>query len=155
MDEIRCSIEVREDESRLSPGRVYGELLTYGQRAKDRPELFEDGALKWNERGIILNRQHDRKSPVMRFVPKAVENRVVIDEQLPNTVAGRDAAAEVRQGLFRGLSIEFRSIRDRHTGGVRRISEAKLGAAALVDDPSYDTTVEVRGRKTRRRRIWL
>ena len=39
MDEIRCKIEVREDESRLSPGRIVGTLITYGERASDRPEL--------------------------------------------------------------------------------------------------------------------
>ena len=44
-DEIRCSIECREDDTRLSPGRLVGRILTYGERAIDRAELFEPGAL--------------------------------------------------------------------------------------------------------------
>ena len=45
-DELRCSIEIREDETRQSPGRLAGVLLT---RASDRAEVFEDGALRWPE----------------------------------------------------------------------------------------------------------
>ena len=30
--EIRCALEIREDQSRLSPGRIVGTLLTYGER---------------------------------------------------------------------------------------------------------------------------
>ena len=47
MDEIRCSIEVRADETRQSPGRIVGTLVTYGQPASDRPERFVPGALSW------------------------------------------------------------------------------------------------------------
>ena len=37
MDEIRCSIEVREDESRESPGRMVGNsCFTYGEQASDQ-----------------------------------------------------------------------------------------------------------------------
>ena len=46
-DEIRCSIECREDEARRGPGRLVGRILTYGERAIDRAELFERGALSW------------------------------------------------------------------------------------------------------------
>ena len=43
-DEIRCAIECRADETRQSPGRLVGRILRYGERALDRPELFEAGA---------------------------------------------------------------------------------------------------------------
>ena len=46
MDEIRCSIEVREDEGK--PAGLVGTLMAYGERAKDRPEVFEVGSLKWD-----------------------------------------------------------------------------------------------------------
>ena len=49
--EIRCAIEWRADESRQSPGRIVGTLMTYGERAKDRAEMFADGALHWAESG--------------------------------------------------------------------------------------------------------
>ena len=62
MDEIRCAIELRADDSRESPGRIVGTLVTYGERASDRPELFEAGSLTWPDGGVVLNRQHTRTS---------------------------------------------------------------------------------------------
>ena len=41
--EIRCKVELREDGTLASPGRLYGVLLRYLERASDRPELFERG----------------------------------------------------------------------------------------------------------------
>ena len=69
----------------------------------------------------------------------------MIDQPLPDSTAGRDAAVEIRSGLMRGLSVEFKAIRARMVSGVRRISAATLVAGGLVDDPSYSgSTVEVR-----------
>ena len=152
----------REDQSRQSPGRIFGTLLNYGERSVDRPELFEQGALSWPENGIVLNRQHQRGAPIMRVVPEVVGQSVVIDAPLPDTAAGRDTAAEVRAGLFNGLSVEFKATKEKFEGGVRRIGAAMLRAAAVVDSPSYaGSAVEVRSgsdiRKDRngRRRVWL
>ncbi len=157
MDEIRCKVEVREDEDRLSPGRIVGTLLRYGEVASDRKELFEAGALSWPDGGIVLNRQHSRKSPVMRVLPTVQGNSVVIDAQLPDTTAGRDIAAEMKADppLFTGLSIEFRSIKQSFEGGLRKIAKAALSAAALVDSPSYSgSAVELRSGE-KRRLVWL
>ena len=52
VNEIRCAIEFREDETRQSPGRIVGSLLTYGKRARDRAEMFKPGALHWPAGGI-------------------------------------------------------------------------------------------------------
>ena len=60
MEILKCEIRLAEDESRLSPGRLTGTLLTYETRASDRPELFARGALHWPENGIIINDQHQR-----------------------------------------------------------------------------------------------
>ena len=109
MDEIRFGIEIRDDEQR-GPGRLSGRLIRYGERAKDRPELFEPGALRWPDGGVVLNRQHERRSPILRFTPVVEGNEVRIDAVLPDTTSGRDAAAEIRSGLFRGLSIEFKAV---------------------------------------------
>ena len=62
-DEIRCSIEYRADDSRESPGRIIGTLLTYGEKAGDRPEVFAPDSLTFADDGLVLNRQHKRKSP--------------------------------------------------------------------------------------------
>ena len=78
-DEIRCSIECRDDPEYESPGRLTGTLLTYGERANDRPELFEPGALAWPDNGVVLRRQHQRGQPIMRVVPAVRGGEVVID----------------------------------------------------------------------------
>ena len=151
--EVRC--ECRADDERLGPGRLTGVLLTEGERAHDRSEVFAPGALSWPAAGVVLNRQHARRAPIMRIVPERRGADVVVDVRLPDTTAGRDAAAEVRSGLLAGLSVEFRARRQRYDGGRRVILDAVLTGAALVDAPSYDgARVELR-RRRRRRRIWL
>ena len=158
-DEIRCAIEFREDDTRQGPGRLVGTVLTYGQRAKDRPELFEPGALTWPADGVVLNRQHARGAPIMRVIPEVRGEAIVIDQALPDTTAGRDAAAEVRQGLMTGLSVSFQAARQEHRAGVRRILAAAMTAIGLVDSPSYDAPVEVRhsagGAAPRPETLWL
>ena len=155
MDEFRCALEFRADESRQSPGRLVGTLLTYGERAGDRAEVFEAGALSWASDGVVLNRAHSDASPIMRVVPEVRGSEVVIDSALPNTTAGRDAAEELRTGLLKGLSVEFRAIRQTYRNGVRVIQEAMLGGAGLVTSPAYQgSTAEVR-RKEGGRRRWL
>ena len=99
-DEIRCAIEFREDEDRASPGRITGTLMTYGEQHRQGGEVFEPGALKWDPEGVVLRRQHDRQSPIMRVIPEIRGDKVVIDAPLPDTQAGRDAAVEIRSGLF-------------------------------------------------------
>ena len=154
-NEIRCSVEVRQDDTRQSPGRLVGTLLRYGERAGDRAELFEADSLTWPEDGIVLRRQHSRSAPIARVFPEVRDGAVVLDTLLPDTQAGRDAAAEIRSGLFAGLSVEFRARRQRYAGGVRRIVNAVLTGAGLVDNPSYrGSRVELRGR-TGGRRVWL
>ena len=155
-DEIRCAIECREDETRRGPGRLIGRILTYGARAIDRAELFERGALSWPADGVILNRQHARGQPIMRVLPVQVGDELRIDQPLPDTLAGRDAATEIRSGLLRGLSVSFAPVRQSFAGGVRRIQSAAMTAVGLVDSPSYDAPVEVRQRRegARHRRRW-
>ena len=156
MRELRCAIEYRADETRQSPGRIVGTLLTYEQRASDRPEVFADGSLRWEDGGVILNEQHARSQPIMRFVPTVEGREVRIDAPLPDTQRGRDAATMIRNGTMRGLSIEFRATEEGRRAGMREVRAATLMGAALVDDPSYKGTLEVRERGTRRgRRVWL
>ena len=151
-DEIRFAIEVRADESRQGPGRIVGQLMRYGEQAQDRRELFEKDSLEWPSDGVILNRQHTRTAPILRFTPTIDGDAVTLDAAIPDTTAGRDAATEIRTGLLKGLSIEFRSLKERVSGGVRRIQKAVLTGAGLVDSPSYKSAVEVR---SKRRRVWL
>ena len=158
MREIRCLVELRADDSRESPGRIVGTLLQYDERAGDRPELFRAGALSWPDGGIVLNEQHNRAAPILRFVPKVEGSEVLIDAPLPDTSRGRDAAVMIRNGTLRGLSVEFAATEEGMTGGVREIRRARLLAAGLVDDPSYaGSSVEVRKERSGavRRLPWL
>ena len=154
--ELRCAIELRADDSRQSPGRITGTLLTYGKRASDRPEVFADGALRWNDGGVILNVQHDRQQPVMRFKPEVRGKEVVVDAALPDTQRGRDAATMIKNGTMTGLSIEFRATDEGMRAGVREVRAAELMGAAVVDSPSYEGALKVRQRgKHRRLARWL
>ena len=154
MDEIRCAIEIREDTTRQSPGRLVGVVINYNEKASDRPEIFEDGALTWPAEGVVLNRRHVRGAPIMRITPEVRGSAVVVDQALPDTQAGRDTATEMRSGLFTGLSVEFKAIRQKYEGGLRKIQSATLAAVGLVDAGSYiGSRVELRGK--RRRRLWL
>ena len=148
MDEIRCEIRLAEAEGK--PPRLVGILLPFGQVAKDRPELFEPGSLTWPTDGVVLNRQHQRSAPIMRVLPVVEGDELRIDQPLPDTQAGREAALEIRQGLFKGLSVEFRATAQTITSGIRRITAAVLTGAGLVDSPAYEAaTVEARAKAER------
>ena len=149
MNEIRCAIELRQDETRQGPGRIVGTLIKYGERAHDRAETFAPGALRWPEGGIILNEQHNRQAPILRFTPELDGAELRIDAQLPDTQRGRDAATMIRNGTLTGLSIEFLAESEGRAAGVREVRRAVLAGAALVDSPSYKTTVEVRSKGVR------
>ena len=156
-NEIRCSVEIREDETRQSPGRLTGTLIEYETKATDRSEIFARDSLKCAEAGIVLNLSHDRKQPVVRFTPEVRANAVMVDVELPDTSRGRDAATMVRNKTLMGLSIEFIPVKDDFKNGVREIRQARLTAAALVDSAAYGNSIEVRGESTNnhRRKIWL
>ena len=153
MTEIRCAIELRAEAA--SPGRLTGVLMDYEERSGDRAETFRAGSLRWPMNGVVLNRQHQRAAPIMRVVPELRGSQVVIDTPLPDTAAGRDAAAEIRSGLFAGLSVEFRAVEEGFVGSLREIRSALLTGAGLVDSPSYrGSRVEVR-QAAGRKRWWL
>ena len=154
MDEIRCSIEVREVEGK--PSRLVGTLMPYGQVAQDRAELFEPGSLSWPSDGVVLRRQHERSQPILRFTPVEVEGRLTVDAEIPDTTAGRDTLAELSgpHPLFKGLSVEFRAVRQSIVSGIRRISAGVLVGAGLVDSPAFSgATVEARA-KAEKEKEW-
>ena len=153
-DELICRIELRQDDSRQSPGRLVGELMRYETRARSRREIFSAGSLSWPDDGIVLNLSHDRKQPLMRIIPEVRENAVIVDQNLPDTQRGRDAALMVKAGTLRGLSVEFQSQSEGLRDGLRDVKRARLTAAALVDDGDYGS-VEVRHGQAKRRARWL
>ena len=144
-DKIDLEVRYSVDESRNTPGRLTGTLMRYGVRASDRPEMFEDGALSWPDDGIVVYEVHNPHAPILRAVPFVEGREVRIDAEFPNTTRGRDAAESMRSGVLRGLSVEFRAIKQSYRSGLRSISKAMLGGAGLVVKPAYsDSLAEVR-----------
>lgn len=118
--------------------------------------MFASGSLTWPDNGIVLNEQHNRRAPIIRFTPEVREDEVIVDVMLPDTQRGRDAAIMVRNGTMQGLSIEFRSVIEETRAGIRYIKQALLGGAGLVDSASHGNSVEVREKSRHRRpRVWL
>ena len=154
MTEIRCAVEIREDESRQSPGRLTGTLIQTGRVAGDRREVFTPGSIRWPANGIRLLAEH-RGRMVGRFQPIEDGSEIRIDYPLPDTALGREVAAEVRAGRKAGMSVEFFATDEAQVQGVREVRGALVDAAAVVESPAYDQArVEVRGRAGGRR-VWL
>ena len=147
METLFTTLEFRADETRESPGLLSGVLMSYGTRANDRPEMFEQGAFHWRDTGIIIREQHNRASPIVRAIPYIEGRELRVSVPLPNTTRGRDAATAMQgdNPLYSGLSVEFNAERESKRGGLRVITRAFLDGASLVDTPAYlASTVEVR-----------
>ena len=147
MDSLLLEVRAAEDATGQGPGRIVGTLLTYGERARDRPEMFLEGALRWPEGGFNINEQHNRQAAVVRAIPYLDGKAIKIDAKVPDTQRGRDALTNIREGVYTGLSIEFGAELEEYRGALRIIKRGILGAAALVDRSSYGgSVVEVRER---------
>ena len=147
MEHLLIPLEYRQDETRESPGLLAGVLMTYGTKANDRPEMFEQDALHWPAEGILIREQHNRQAPIVKVVPYLEGREVRINAPLLNNTRGRDVAEAMRgpNPIFTGLSVEFRAEKESRRGGLRVITRALLGGAGLVDTPSYlESVVEVR-----------
>ena len=141
-----AAITYAEDTTRESPGHIRGVLVTYGEKASDRPDVYDKDSLTWAEGGVVLNEMHDRKQLIKRFSPYLDGEALRVDFPLPATQRGRDAATMVRDGTYTGLSMEVArdSIVATYRAGVRHISRGRIVAAALVDQAAFlGSTVEV------------
>ncbi len=146
MDELVFEIRQADDPTRQTAGRLVGTLLRYGEVCRDRQEIFAKGSLTWdNEAGILINTMHQRTAPLLRAFPYLDGDSVKIDAKVPSTAAGRDAITNIKEGVYSGLSIEFKSLSEGRRGNLREIRKAHLRAGALVDVSAYSgSNVEVR-----------
>ena len=148
-------IEYRYAAMDATPGgrRVAGIAMRYGERTTidgKFAEEFRPGAFA-PIGDVILNWQHDRNKPLARtgehgglqLADSATELRVAAT--LPETSLADDAVELIRRGVFRGLSIEFRSVEEKMVAGVRVIQKALLSGIAIVDRPAY-SNAEVQAR---------
>ena len=141
--EFTTTLTLGESEDRSGPGVITGLLLPYETEARDRKEMFTKNAARW-EGTVPLNRMHVRKEIVTRAELSQSDEGVRLTAKLPDTARARDLAVEVRAGIHRGLSVEFKSIKEKSVQGVRIIMDAVIGGAAVVSDGAYPTTVEAR-----------
>ena len=80
-----------------------------------------------SEGGVILNEQHNRQAPILRFTPELDGAELRIDAKIPDTQRGRDAATMIRDGVFTGLSIEFLAESEARASGIREVRRARPG----------------------------
>ena len=138
MEAERRFVEFRADGEDL-----VGTVVRYGDRASiagEWTETFAKGSLKVAA-DVIMNLQHDRSQPVARTgagltitdTGSSIEARV----RLPDTVYGRQARELVDSKILRGLSVEFRSKKDKWEGRNRTVLDAEMLGVAIVDRPAY------------------
>lgn len=135
---------------------VEGTIIRYGDVATLPwgTEEFKAGAFTGRMEDIVANRMHQRDQPLARtgagLTISDDERSMRASLTLPDTNAGRDTAVEVAARLLRGLSLEFRSIKDSVTpkdgqlDGHRVITEAVMYGFGVVDKPAYPDSVLMR-----------
>ena len=146
--------------------RMSGVALRFGVQAVDRRERFAPGAFDLSGADVVLgaaghpatNRPLARTGGGLELEADATALR--FSAELPETRDADDALANVRSGIYRNVSIEFRALRARMVAGVREIQRAALVGVVVLPRGAYaDTTVAVRGAAdtpTRRRPgAWL
>ena len=150
------AIEIRlaEDPSRNGPGELRGVLIEIRTNALRRPggEYSQAGALHWpispDGQGVrdFARATQPASARSCALLPTVEGSRGPGGNPLAGyPKRGRDAALMVRNGTFRGLSVEFIAERESQVAGVREITRARLIGAGLVDDPSYSgASVSVR-----------
>ena len=123
MDKIeRRAIEFRQ----TAPGIIEGTVIPYDSKSTIAglfSETFEPGSIRYGS--VLVNRQHDRARPLARLgfgltledAPEALRARI----ELPDTVEGRDTRALIEAGVLRGLSAEFRAVREDWPSPTERI----------------------------------
>ena len=138
----RRSFAFRAEDS--AAGIIEGVVIPYNQSARisNFTEKFEPGSIQFSADGVIANRQHDRKAPLARTGgggltltdgPRELRARI----ELSDTQDGRDVRTLVSRGVLRGLSAEFKVIRDTWKASERSISQAILRGLGVVDRPAY------------------
>lgn len=138
-------------EVRVAGRTLSGVGIPYGQRARDRSEMFRPGSVELLE-PVVLNLQHDPQRVFASTAPAhdgIVEMRVNAEPDAVSleTAPLREDSAEldlVRRGVLTGLSAEFYAIRETREHGLRVLERAAVPAFGLVHRGSYRTSVELR-----------
>ena len=144
-------------EIRAEGRKLTGTAMRFGEVSPSHRERFEPGAFRYAET-VHLDLDHDPERAIawtgsggLDLAADDAELRMEVAELPPIPAADR-ALSEIRAGKT-GLSVEFRSLKERREGSIRVIEEAELRGIGIVERPSYGgARVEARDR---RRRVWL
>ena len=118
-----------------------GVAMPYGSRGNVGrfTESFVAGSLSYTD--VIVNVEHRSD----RILTRTGAGLTLVDGRdaltatirLPDTSEGRDVRELVSQKVLRGLSVEFRCVRDKWTGTHREILQANLDSIAVCARPAY------------------
>ena len=92
----------------------------------------------------VLNVMHDRNRPLARE-PETLkfdirEEGLWLSAVLPSTREADDAIEMITKKIWRGVSVEFYSVKERQLSGVRVIDAAVVYGVAIADRATYKTT---------------
>lgn len=112
--------------------------------------MFLPGAFDPVPDDLILNRQHNRHIPLAR-TPDSLQvldspETLSLTATLPDTTQANDVLTLVRSKVLRGLSIEFRAVKEDFIDGIRTISKAALYGFGVVDQGQYSGSNDLEAR---------
>lgn len=126
----------------LDNGNLLGTAIRYGDIAtiRDWSETFAPGSIQAED--VIANVQHDRNRLIARTGGGGLDLRhsddgLDVELAFLPTREAQDARELVKRAVLRGLSVEFRAIKDSWKGRHRTILEAVVTGVALVTKPAY------------------
>ncbi|MYF00773.1 MAG: hypothetical protein F4234_11510 [Gammaproteobacteria bacterium] len=132
--------------------KLAGIALPWETRSDSHRERFERDSIELAASGVSFNIGHDAEKVISwtgaGLTVESREGGLYVESDLAeaNPVARR--AREMVQDGVKGLSIEFRSVREkRDDAGDRVIQAALLSGVALLRNPSYPTAAELRRRR--------
>ena len=120
--EQRFAIELQAEDGR----RISGVLLAYGVVAvlPWGEEKFEPHAFDVYGADVSLTIQHDRSRPVARtgagWTLRNSSKALSMEAEILRTREGDAALVNIKGGVLRALSVEFRAVAERQEAGVRR-----------------------------------
>ena len=141
-------------ELRVEGRRLSGTVMRYGEVSPSHRERFEPGSLRMAE-SVHLDLHHDVERAVAWHPGGGLtldngRDALTMRAELPPIPAADRALDEVRSGAVGGLSVEFRSIKERRDADIRVIEDAVLTGIGIVRAPSYQqSSVEARRRSGR------
>ena len=141
-------------ELRVEGRKLSGVVMNYGEVSPSHRERFEPGSLRMAD-AVHLDLFHDPERAVAwhpggGLVLDNGRDALTMRAELPPIPAADRALDEIRSGAVRGLSVEFRPVKERRDADIRVIEDAVLTGIGIVHAPSYkQSNVEARRRSGR------